>query len=46
VDRGELDCAPAKISRLELGQSGVSLGDLKLLLDFYDADAEQVSQLM
>ncbi|MGH3587720.1 MAG: helix-turn-helix domain-containing protein [Pseudonocardia sp.] len=42
----ELDCAPAKISRLELGQSGVSLGDLRLLLQFYEADAEQVEWLV
>ncbi|GAA1283714.1 hypothetical protein GCM10009609_55730 [Pseudonocardia aurantiaca] len=37
---------PAKISRIELGQSGVRLGDLRLLLDFYGADAEQVDWLV
>jgi transcriptional regulator with XRE-family HTH domain len=41
-----LDCVPAKVSRIELGQSGVSLGDLRLLLDFYGADAEQVDWLV
>ncbi|WP_019852874.1 helix-turn-helix domain-containing protein [Actinopolyspora mortivallis] len=30
-----LDCAVTKISRLELGQSGISKGDLLLLLDEY-----------
>lgn len=34
----ELDCADSKISRLELGQGGISKGDLKLLLEFYEVD--------
>ena len=42
----ELDCVTAKISRIELGQSGVSLGDLRLLLDFYETDREQVTWLV
>lgn len=42
----ELDCVPAKISRIELGQSGVSLGDLRLLAQFYGADAEQVTWMV
>ncbi|MEU5850962.1 helix-turn-helix domain-containing protein [Saccharopolyspora shandongensis] len=33
-----LDCGIGKISRLELGQGGISKGDLKLLLEFYDVD--------
>ncbi|WP_219416609.1 helix-turn-helix domain-containing protein [Pseudonocardia nigra] len=42
----ELGSAPAKISRLELGQSAVTVGDLKLLLEFYRADAEQVAWMV
>jgi hypothetical protein len=42
----ELDCAPSKITRIELGQSGMSLGDLKLLAQFYGADAEQAERLV
>jgi transcriptional regulator with XRE-family HTH domain len=42
----ELDCAPSKITRIELGQSGVSLGDLRLLAQFYGADAEQAEWLV
>lgn len=42
----ELDCVRAKISRIELGQSGVSLGDLKLLAQYYGADAEQVAWMV
>lgn len=38
-----LDCGVGKISRLELGQGGVSKGDLKLLLEFYEADPEHTS---
>ncbi|WP_258347920.1 helix-turn-helix domain-containing protein [Saccharopolyspora gregorii] len=34
----ELDCAHSKISRLELGQGGITKGDLKLLLEFYGVD--------
>lgn len=42
----ELNCTTAKISRLELGQSGVSMGDLRLLLSFYDTDAEHLAELV
>lgn len=42
----ELDCVTAKISRIELGQSGVSMGDLRLLLEFYDTDPEQVAWMV
>lgn len=42
----ELNCTTAKISRLELGQSGVSMGDLRLLLQFYDTDAEHLAELV
>ncbi|GGI74867.1 transcriptional regulator [Saccharopolyspora subtropica] len=38
----ELDCADSKISRLELGQGGISKGDLKLLLEFYGVDPDDV----
>lgn len=31
----------SKISRLELGQSGIKLTDLNLLLDFYGVSGEQ-----
>jgi len=41
-----LDSAPGKISRLELGQSGATMGDLMLLLDLYGADAEQRQRLI
>ncbi|MFR9730807.1 helix-turn-helix domain-containing protein [Saccharopolyspora sp. MS10] len=35
----ELDCvSSSKISRLELGQGGITKGDLKLLLEFYGVD--------
>ncbi|WP_190822229.1 helix-turn-helix domain-containing protein [Saccharopolyspora pogona] len=37
-----LDCGIGKISRLELGQGGVSKGDLKLLLEFYDVDPAEM----
>jgi transcriptional regulator with XRE-family HTH domain len=36
-----IDAAASKISRLELGQSGVRLTDLNLLLDFYKMGEEQ-----
>ncbi|MGH3869550.1 MAG: helix-turn-helix domain-containing protein [Pseudonocardiaceae bacterium] len=36
-----IDAAASKISRLELGQSGVRLTDLNLLLDFYGVSGEQ-----
>jgi transcriptional regulator with XRE-family HTH domain len=36
-----IDAAASKISRLELGQSGIKLTDLKLLLDFYGVTGEQ-----
>ena len=37
-----IDAAASKISRLELGQSGLKLTDLALLLDFYGVSSEQV----
>ncbi|MBE9375993.1 helix-turn-helix domain-containing protein [Saccharopolyspora sp. HNM0983] len=40
-----LDCAPTKISRLELGQSGITKGDLLLLLHEY-GDTEEHKQWM
>jgi transcriptional regulator with XRE-family HTH domain len=36
-----IDAASSKISRLELGQSGVRLTDLNLLLDFYRVGSRQ-----
>ncbi len=36
-----IDAAASKISRLELGQSGLKLTDLALLLDFYGVTGEQ-----
>ncbi|MGB9046614.1 MAG: helix-turn-helix transcriptional regulator [Pseudonocardiaceae bacterium] len=36
-----IDAAASKISRLELGQSGIKLTDLNLLLDFYGVSGEQ-----
>ncbi|MGQ0778765.1 MAG: helix-turn-helix domain-containing protein [Pseudonocardiales bacterium] len=36
-----IDAAASKISRLELGQSGIKLTDLNLLLDLYDVSGEQ-----
>jgi transcriptional regulator with XRE-family HTH domain len=36
-----IDAAASKISRLELGQSGLKLTDLALLLDFYGVSSEQ-----
>jgi transcriptional regulator with XRE-family HTH domain len=36
-----IDAAASKISRLELGQSGIKLTDLNLLLDFYGVRSEQ-----
>lgn len=40
-----LDAAASKISRLELGQSGIKLPDLMLLLDFYGVSGEQVESM-
>ncbi|MGH3888019.1 MAG: helix-turn-helix domain-containing protein [Pseudonocardiaceae bacterium] len=37
-----IDAAASKISRLELGQSGIKLTDLALLLDFYGVRSEHV----
>ncbi|MGP4018150.1 helix-turn-helix domain-containing protein [Saccharopolyspora sp. 5N708] len=37
-----LDCGIGKISRLELGQGGISKGDLKLLLEFYGVDPNEM----
>jgi transcriptional regulator with XRE-family HTH domain len=36
-----IDAAASKISRLELGQSGIRLTDLALLLDYYGVTGEQ-----
>ena len=36
-----IDAAASKVSRLELGQSGIKLTDLNLLLDFYGVSGEQ-----
>jgi len=36
-----IDAAASKISRLELGQSGIKLTDLNLMLDFYGVSGEQ-----
>jgi len=36
-----IDAAASKISRLELGQSGIKLTDLNLLLDLYGVSGEQ-----
>ncbi|MFV2102282.1 helix-turn-helix domain-containing protein [Micromonospora sp. LOL_024] len=40
-----IDSASSKISRLELGQSGIRLPDLKLLLDFYGVTGEDAEPL-
>ncbi|MGC5028378.1 helix-turn-helix domain-containing protein [Micromonospora sp. DT229] len=40
-----IDSAPSKISRLELGQSGIRLTDLKLLLDLYGVTGEDAEPL-
>ncbi|MGW0432016.1 helix-turn-helix domain-containing protein [Micromonospora sp. NPDC003197] len=40
-----IDAAGSKVSRLELGQSGIRLTDLKLLLDFYGVDDEQADAM-
>ncbi|MFI9641163.1 helix-turn-helix domain-containing protein [Micromonospora sp. NPDC051925] len=40
-----IDAASSKISRMELGQSGIRLTDLKLLLDFYGVPAEEAEPL-
>ncbi|MEU1884450.1 helix-turn-helix transcriptional regulator [Micromonospora rifamycinica] len=40
-----IDSAGSKISRLELGQSGIRLTDLKLLLDFYGVPPEEAEPL-
>ncbi|WP_160161385.1 helix-turn-helix domain-containing protein [Embleya hyalina] len=39
---GTLACAESKISRIESGQSGIRLVDLRLLLDAYGVDDESV----
>lgn len=38
---GYIDAAASKISRLEMGQSGVKLTDLRLLLAFYEVTGDQ-----
>lgn len=41
-----LDSAQGKISRIELGQSGVTMGDLMLLLDLYQVEAVERQRLL
>lgn len=36
----------SKISKLELGQSGITLGDVKMLLEFYGDDPDHVEWMM
>jgi transcriptional regulator with XRE-family HTH domain len=38
----QIDAAASKISRLELGQSGIKLTDLNVLLKFYKVDKQEV----
>ncbi len=40
-----IDAAGSKISRLELGQSGIKLTDLGILLDYYGVDGEQAESM-
>lgn len=40
-----IDAAASKISRLELGQSGIKLTDLNLLLDFYEITGDQAESM-
>jgi transcriptional regulator with XRE-family HTH domain len=40
-----IDSAASKISRLELGQSGIKLTDLRLLMEYYDVDAHEAESL-
>jgi transcriptional regulator with XRE-family HTH domain len=40
-----IDAAASKVSRLELGQSGIKLTDLYLLLDFYGVSGEQAESM-
>ena len=41
-----LGCNATKISRLELGHSGITLGDVKLLLESYGDDPEHIAWMM
>jgi transcriptional regulator with XRE-family HTH domain len=41
-----LHCNVTKISRIELGQSGIAIGDVKLLLESYGDDPEHVAWMM
>lgn len=42
-----LGCNVTKISRIELGQSGIAIGDVKMLLESYgDDDPEHVQRMM
>lgn len=41
-----LGCNLTKISRLELGQSGIAIGDLKMLLESYGDDPEHIVWMM
>lgn len=40
-----IDAAASKISRLELGQSGIKLTDLSILLDFYGVTGDEAEEL-
>ncbi|MEV6986988.1 helix-turn-helix transcriptional regulator [Sphaerisporangium sp. NPDC051017] len=42
---GVIDAAASKISRLELGQSGIKTTDLKLLLDLYGVTGEEAERM-
>jgi transcriptional regulator with XRE-family HTH domain len=37
----QIDAAGSKISRMELGQSGIRLTDLRILLEYYGVDAKE-----
>ncbi|MEC3976139.1 helix-turn-helix domain-containing protein [Amycolatopsis sp. H20-H5] len=41
-----LDCAATKISRMELGQSPVGIGDLKLLLEYYGDEPDHIASML
>jgi transcriptional regulator with XRE-family HTH domain len=41
-----IDCNVTKISRLETAQSGIALGDLKLLLEFYGDEPEHIEWMI
>lgn len=41
-----IDANVSKISRLELGQSGIAYGDLKLLLEYYGDEPEHIEWML